>query len=633
MPTPTLPPIPEGFTLENSAGKLPPLPPGFALVEEAKKRGMDIFPNWLQDAAKYGPGFLQETGTVAKKAWLTGLANMGEAAGHIAGEGMRDPNIGPGPKPQEEIAKIPDEMPNGYYRRMIEGGAGAMTLPLPGMGLGAQLMTGMASGLGGQAGRQVGEKFSPGSPKIQDWADTAGSLGAGAITGFAAGPKQSVARADVRKVLEGQDFGAAMRNAEAAQKAGSTTATAAEMFPVGSSVMRLAERARAATPVNPLAAATENRPGDIKALADEFLNRIRPSPVDSNIIANSAADSAGGVIQSAKNQRNTAIGNRLSVIPPIPPHDVRDIVDYLTREANTPGITPSRQAAYREAASKFTDAQGNLLTNPQDISLRLVEMQNAPKNPNFTGFQGQTVATHDVQEALKNARDAVTAFRPAFGQALDDFAAFSRGPIADLKAGPFGSMADKNPLTAGQTPVSRLEGMLSGNSPQTVGGTARVLADPVMTNGNKTSATDIARALAQRKLNLGPTDPGAAVRGTEGSNAQNQFESLLRAGGNDARNTMEPLAVADRLQPFLKSAGNSEPPKMQGLQYLLRPFRSIDMATTGQSMNSVNKEVAQLLADGSPASIKRLQEISMFDPNVRKMLMLKSAIPTGNQEN
>jgi hypothetical protein len=619
--------LPPGFVIQPPQEE--PLPPGFELVQLAKKKGMDIFPQWVQDAAKYGPGFLKESGKDIGRGLLTGLAAMGEGASGVAGEGMRNGNITNSPKPQQEIAAAipsdPARTPKeSLFQKFNEGAGGALSMPGPG-GILRQMLAGGASALGTEGGENLGKTFAPESPMIQKAMGLGGGMFTGALAGWTGGPKQSVAEQEIRRASKGADFPAAISNAEMAQRAGSTTATGAEMFPPGSSIMRLADKARAATPVNPLADATAGRPGDIKALADEFLTRISPSPVSPNRVANQTAEAATGAQTELKGVRNAAIDNALTG-QILRPQQTLDIENSLKNLAGSTGIRPNVRDAYTEVASKLRDADGAPLTSVQQLSLAIKELKAAAKNPMIQTATGRTITGNDLNQAISAAEQFLRDKSPAFGHAMDDFKSFSQGPMADQTRGPIGTMAFTNPLREKQASPSKLDALMGENShPTDVTGAMNILQNPVMTGGPTANATEIARALAQKKLFNGPTDPGQAVRGTEGSAAQGNFEALLRAGGNDARHTMEPLAVTDRLQPFLKPAGTADSPMIQALQYLIRPFRSIDMATTGSSMGKMNLEVAKLLADGSPAAIRKLQEISMFDPNVRRIMSGKAA--------
>lgn len=621
------PALPPGFVAQPAE---PALPMGFELVRAAKAKGMDIFPEWLQDAAKYGPGFLKGAGKDALRGFGTLLASMGEGAGALAGEGMRDPNIGPGPKPQEEIAAALPKEPNptsaqSLFTRLMEGAGGALAMPLPGAGLGAQAAAGGIGGVTGELSRRFATNFAPKSPGLQTAADIAGGMVGGGAAGWANAAKQTVGQQEIRRALQGQDIPTALVNAQAAKQAGSTSATAAEMFPVGSSIMRLAEQARSATPVNPLAEATANRPGDIAGLANEFLTRIQPKAVSPNAVANQTADAATGAQTTLKELRSTGIDNAL-MGQSIKPAETVSMENSLKQLGQTRGQRPEVRDAFNEVASKLRDADGNPLTSVQQLSLAIKSLKASAKNPLVTTATGSTIQGNDLKQAIAAAESMLGDRNPAFRSAMDDFAKFSNGPMAEQTRGPVGSLAFANPLREKQIDPSRLDSLITKNSPGDIGGAMTTLQSPVMTGGVTASPLDIARAIAQQKLHLGPTDPGAAVRGAEGSQAQQNFEALLKTGGNDAAHTMSPLSVADRLQPFLKSAGSSEAPTMQPLQYLIRPLRSIDMATTGSSMTKMYGEVAKLLADGSPESLKKLQEIAMFDPSVRRMVSAKAGI-------
>jgi hypothetical protein len=215
---------------------------------------------------------------------------------------------------------------------------------------------------------------------------------------------------------------------------------------------------------------------------------------------------------------------------------------------------------------------------------------------------------------------------PAFKEGNADFQAFKQGPTAEMRTGPIGSLADKNPLLAGQTPIARLEALLQGNTPQTVGGTARTLATPELTKGQSVAPTDIARALMQNKLRGGSTDPGQTIRGMEGSQIEQNLSALIGAGGGNSAHSLAPLAAADKLQSFASPAGINEMPGMQLRQLALRPFRTLDMMTTGRTESAIQREIASILASQDPAAIQRLREIAMFNPDIRKAITAMSAI-------
>lgn len=590
-------------------------------------------------------GFLGETG---KKIGASAL-NSADAFLHPQG-GILPAGVGT-PKPpaldfQNKFHKllagtaddlnVPPADPNNpsLYDKATAGIGGMLGVPIGPGGVGnifPMLASGGIGGITGELGKRGLGSITDDPVWKSRFAKTGeifGNLLGGGLTAFITGPKQSVGKQDIREALRDTPpaaFDTARANAEAAIRSGAKTATGAEMFSPDSPIMALANQTRSTILGNALQTKTTGRKADLGSLGTTFQDRIAP-PVDANTVANLASRAADGTIQTAKSARDTGIRNRLANAPPIAPHEVAQVEAWLQQQSNRAGISPSEQAAYREAASKMRDAHGQIITDPQALSLRLVEMQNAPKNPNFTGFQGSPVNKVDVANALHDARGAIGTLSPDFSQALDEFGHFSQNVLAPMREGPLGTLANRNPNNTPQTPMSRLEALTVGNEPNTVSATARTLSSPVLTNGTQVAPEVLARAIAQNKLRNLPTNPGNVIRGTEHSPAQAQFEALLDAGGSNTSHIMEPLSVADRLQGFQNVPNRNEMPKMGVMQYI-RPFRTLDMMATGKMQKASSNEIATLLADHTPEGITKLQQIAMFDPAVRKMLVARAAIP------
>jgi len=146
------------------------------------------------------------------------------------------------------------------------------------------------------------------------------------------------------------------------------------------------------------------------------------------------------------------------------------------------------------------------------------------------------------------------------------------------------------------------------------------LSDPGMTGGATVSPLDIARALAQTRLKAGSTNPGATMRGLEGSPKEREFAALL--SGRNADEVLKPLAVSDKLQDLAGTNGVQGLPNMRTGQFFIRPFRTLDMMLTGRSEKATQAEIAKLLRDATPESLAKLKELAMFDPTVRRQLML-----------
>jgi len=509
----------------------------------------------------------------------------------------------------------------GYKKAITQGVGGSLAFPIVNAQQPVRSLLGMTVGGGaGGAGVEAGNKFLPENPLV---AALLGGL-AGGTGAFVAGPRQSVGKADIRRALNGltpQDYQDAERNIQLFSNAGATTPTLAEAFPPGSGIMALANKVRGGYTDNALRLKTQGRPADLENLGFESMNRVAP-PVDANAVANDTAGAANLFIQNLKGLRGDALGNRLQgdMLPPVGVRLIRNDLRKLAAAQDR----PTARDAFEEVARALTSAKGGPIINTQEASFALKGLKDSAKNPNAVLSNGRAISGVDLSRAIQGAESGIGDLSPAFAQGMADFKRFSRGPVADAVQGPIGALADRNPLIAGQTPVAKLEGFVAGNSPQTVEGTARNLATPAFTGEQPANPLEIARALMQNRTQAGTTNPGAAIRGLEGSPKQQNLEALIRAGGGNPQAAMEPLAAADRLQPFSQPANMQEMPMMQLRQALLRPFRTADMMLTASSEKKVQHEIAQLLAD--PANLKKIQEIAMFNPNVRRALMAEGGI-------
>jgi len=609
----------------------------------------------LGEKLQYLPGFAKETGQKLGASIMRGAAGMadlnpfggggaidlGSKLGRLV-TGRKEPTMMESPTREagrgaaEKAAAavdVPDTLDEKGNRSLFDSGIRGLGYalggaPIPGAGVVPNIMSGLASGWGGELGRRAGARFGPTGEIV---GETLGGLGAGGATGFALGPKQTPGQADIRRAMNGTtdaEFRAAQEAANAAQRSGSTTATAAEMFDPNSGVMALAKQIRGSNMNNALRTRTVGRDEDIQRLSDTFQNRIG-APVDANQVANNAANAANGALGVARDARSAGIRNRLGQAPDVTDRDVTGLYSDLYRSGDAQ-IRPAAGNAYREVAEGLVAQDGSPITNTQQLSLAIKSMRDAPRNPNSrVNNPGANISKGDFEQAVRDAESGFAGFSPDFRGAMDDFRDYSQRVMRPMESGPIGSLADRNPLNAGQTPISRLEGLVNGNSPATVEGTGRVLGNPVLTGNQQVSPADIARAIAQNKLKGAPTNPGQAVRGNAGSPMEDQFGGLLRAADLDPNHVTEPLRVADRLQPFTSAAGISEPPKMN-LAQLIRPFRTADMALTGRGIKATNEEISTLLAD--PANLPRLREIAMFDPNIRRILSARGMLGTGQEQ-
>lgn len=587
-------------------------------VDDAVETVKNIGGFGLQTARKMGASGLRGYEGLAKTFEnLPGTPSLMMKAFRKATENPREKALNAIDVPDDSMAGTAEQ----FFNKAVRGAGGQLAFPVPGAGVLPNVLPGAAGGLTGEAARRYAEGISP---KLAPVAELLGNVAGGGATGFALGPKLKLSEVDIHDALKnykGKDFADARIKSARQTASGAKTNTAAEAFPENSAILDVADKARSGNVDNALRQRLEGRPQDLQDLGTEFLNRIT-KPVDPNTVANKVGDAATNAQLNLKDLRNTGIENRLAKIKPIRPDIIKNIQDDLLYHAKTVN-RPGEAEAFRTVANALQGQNGKL-TNVQELSLAIVELRKTASNPNSQIYQSGSVSKRDMEAAIEQVRNKITNERADFGQALNDFEDFSKGPMANTRTGPVGALADKNPLVAGQTPVARLEGLLAGNSPKTIKGTARTLNTPILTRGANVDPAEIARAIGQNRLKLGPTNPGQAVRGNQGSDAEANFNALLEAAGKNPNQVNAPLQTADELQRLSGPSGIQNLPKMTMGQMLIRPFRTLDMALTSGRIEKVNAETARLLAD--PANLPELQRIAMFNPMLRKALSVRGVI-------
>lgn len=581
---------------------------------------------------KYLPGFALEQGKNALRGFeqtaSTLVSNMPGPGGlSVMANKLLNANSG---EPKKELFPInPNEGPEEKLMRKTSEGLGS-GLIMPGGGLFPTLATGAMSGAGGEIGRRFGEKA--GMPGLGEFL---GSLTAGGLTGLATGPKQSIAKTHIREALDGvgpQGYADATENARLLNRSGATTATVAETFPQNSAIMDLAREARGGNSSNALKTWTERRDVDLQSLGNEAMRRVGP-PVDANRIAESTATASNNTRKFLEGVRGEQFSNNLAVSPTVPPREVIALHKQLKAEALS-HKDPVAGQALSELADSLIDTRAGQrpITDLQTLSFTLKRFKDNPASPNAS--TGKVISDVDKAKAVARAEELLGQKAPAFEKANKDFRDFSRNTIDPTMDGLMTSLGDRNPLTAGPVSATRLNKFITGTDPQVVEDTAHQLSRPGPTLGAPVDSTAIARAIMQEKMAArGSTNPGEAIRGEAGSPVEQRIAALITAGGKDSQYALEPLKAADILQGFNNPAGRQQIPEMNLWQGLIRPFRTADMALTGMTTHGIQKEAAELLAQPpSPESIKRLQEIAMFDPNVRRILTMRSGLISGAEQ-
>ena len=569
-------------------------------------------------------GFAAETAKNAGK----GMLNAADSAlqGH--------PFIGPilnalglatsGKTPKQAIAGLPVE-DMGMWGKAAQGAGGGLLGAPSAITMPVAALAGATGALGGEAGGNFAEKS--GWPRAVG--EIPGSLLAGGATGFSLGPKQTVGQADIRRALDGASDKTWL---EAAGKVndfnavGSKTATLGEAFPKNSAIQDLTHAARGGNLQNAIKQRTVGRDEDLQGLGNEFLNRIGPK-VQGNAVAERVAQAANAIELNLAKLKNEGFRNRLGD-EVIRPDLVKKLEDALEAAAQAE-VRGGPKGAYREIAAKLRNPDtGELITRTSELSKVLYGIQTELKTGAVLGRGGNSIQANDMAIPLADAKKGLGELSPRFEAASADARAFNKGspqpgPRGEFAESPLKALADRNPNLIDPTPVSRLNKLFAGTDGDEVSKLAASLErDPGLRPGQGVGPLEMARALMQEKLKGAPTNPGASVRGNAGSSQEEQIAALLSAGGQNPARTMLPLEVADDLQGMSGAAGMKEMPRMSPIQGLLRPFRTADMAITGQGLKGIEKEIADLLANPTIPALNRLREIAMFDPNVRRQLSI-----------
>jgi hypothetical protein len=151
--------------------------------------------------------------------------------------------------------------------------------------------------------------------------------------------------------------------------------------------------------------------------------------------------------------------------------------------------------------------------------------------------------------------------------------------------------------------------------------------DEIATTANQLGAqgadiASIARALLQKQTEGGGMRPGTAAFGQPGSMQENRMSALIEAGGQNPESVRAPLRAADT------AAGTLPPGGSFGETISVHPggvsarISSILGKRGDQkiSQSSFKQQIAELMATASPQEMDQLRQLSMFDPNIRRMM-------------
>jgi len=496
----------------------------------------------------------------------------------------------------------------GYTKSGVQGVGKMLATPIGGPG--TTVGVGLTSGLGGELGYNLSGK--------QPIGRIGGEVLGGGLAGFALGPKQSVGQADVRRALKNKtDFGEVAKNLEKFQQSGVKTATLAEAFPDNHAVRTLASKARDAdTGANALKDQTLGRTDDLLDLSNRTVDLIGPR---ANIgdTAQRAATAAETKLKGLERLRSQDYGNSVASAKPILPQQMKSLEDYLLAEAANPQNIPAKQAAFREFAQNMRGSDGQLITNVRNlVDTWKIAKESPMRRTDSTASKALQTQYDDVYGI---ANDYLKQVSPGYAKAEKVFQGASEGVIDPARSGPLGKLAGRNLDPNAVVPESRLTQLGNIQDPaelRGVLGNLRANASPAPGN----VIQDIASALAQQKTAKGSTNIGETLVGNPGSAMEKNFMTQLSEAGVPSAPISRNMDVGRQLQGNQGPAGLEGIPRMNPWQALIRPFRTADMAMTGRTERSVQREIAELLAAPTQANRKKLEEIMRFDPTARALL-------------
>lgn len=531
---------------------------------------------------------------------------------------------------------------NEWVRAGLEGlGAGVVTGP---QGFMQAPVTATAASLGGSLGTKGAEKAannflgeSNDGPMggIKQLISLLGGLAGGTAGGLAAsrvtGLRQNSAEKrlhDATSEIPDAGWDAAGENVRRFNRAGSSTHTLADAVPGNTSLGGLAERVRASEGGQGLAARTAGRGEDIANLRRTAQDAAYPAPVETNTVANQVAQAADNMVNRMKGLRSTAYGETIRERPVLPARDVAGIHRDLRVEGQN-SVDPNYGRTLEDLSHALLDTRGGRtrpITDLQALSSAIKANKENPAGPHASA--GVVHDKHNVASAVARLEEELGGIAPNYRRANEQFRNMSRQFIEPMEQGPIGRVADRNPLTAGPTPESRLGNIVRGNSPEV----AADLVDDLSRQGGQR----LAGGRTTQDLTQGaPVDPAQLVRAMLQANTRATPEHLtaIHARGNSGNTQL----LGDRLQSaddlgrlFQGTPGHAgvEPLPLTSLPLRSNWFTERMARVTGE--RAANREISDILTGHgvgpTPENLARLREIAQYDPNVRRMLILSGAI-------
>jgi hypothetical protein len=504
-----------------------------------------------------------------------------------------------------------------------------------------------AGAAGGTAGDLAGRFVDPEHfPRLSPLAQALAGYVGGAGTGFLTGPKQRPSERDIRMELERKipaDWVQAANNVGTFNRAGSTTATLAEAFPGEKTGIRgLAARASGLDGGELLKEQLGNREGDLTRLGMQIPNAVgAPVPLDAAV--RNAAEAATNRIASVKRATlrpldMIRLDEQNGRLPQIPLNNAIQGAQTFEALAQQPGIPRSNVDARTSLQEAFLDPNApvwpRMTHNPNNGHIDIVNQEGpqqslsslllniAEHTPNPASAKAKastTIPKTAINDARQLAFDTVNTLPAPHGPRADAagtaYLARKEAWLKPLEEGPMRQIAGATNPDGSQLSPARMNAIMDD---PTQGVTSGIMNDLARGGASRNA---IARALIDQKLVKGPVDYPEVLGGSAGSPQERQLFEMLNSAGADTHKIHDLMQTGRELT--LRGTSSKQGfPEMRSGQFLLRPFRTLDMLMTGQSEKATQQQIAELLAPPTPEGLARLREIVKFDPTVRRNLSL-----------
>lgn len=372
---------------------------------------------------------------------------------------------------------------------------------------------------------------------------------------------------------------------------------------------------------------------DTRILTDVALNRIGPR-VNTEEVANQAGGAATQVLGNAENSIRGELARTLQGMPRVPiPEVLRAQQNLAAMGRRTP--LPEDADAIRQIAAALTSNNRVMqvpggyapapLTAPQDLSLAVKGFKENP--PTLSASTGTKISSHAARAATQAAEGQLGRIIPGYDAAMQNYAARMESEVTPLEQGVIGKLAGKRPFEPDPMTPGALGQIISKQSPQAIEETLRQLSQAGGPPAPGGINQQIARALVQEKLAKSPMSPGRTVYGAPESLESQRIDALLRAGGANPERVRQPLEAADLIPQFTKQPSITEyatlsPRTGINLRSIIRPDVFKRMAGRAEYY----RQIESLMPTATPQEFQQLQQLSMFDPNIRKLLSAQGAL-------